>query len=102
MVPGGTLIVGARADDELALLEGVAADPARQARMLTGAEVGEAVPIPTAAVIAGFHGALDLRVDPRSAVAGLAALLRGRSKRPSYWAHRMSTTSSRESCTPPS
>ena len=73
-VPGGTLIVG-RAPDEVALLEAVAADPARQARMLTSAEVGELAPIPTDAVIAGFHSALDLRVDPRAAVAGLAELL---------------------------
>lgn len=73
-VAEGTLIVG-RAPDEVALLEAVAADPARRARMLTSAEVGQAAPIPTDRVIAGFHSSLDLRVDPRSAVAGLAALL---------------------------
>ncbi len=70
----GTLIV-ARAEDEVALLESVAADPGRQARMLTSAEIGDLVPIPTDSVIAGFHSSLDLRVDPRSAVAGLASLL---------------------------
>jgi FAD dependent oxidoreductase TIGR03364 len=84
VVPGGTLIVG-RAPDEVALLEVVAADPARQARMLTSAEVGEAAPIPTAAVIAGFHSPLDLRVDPRSAVAGLAALLEDDPKAHLHW-----------------
>jgi FAD dependent oxidoreductase TIGR03364 len=84
VVPGGTLIVG-RAPDEVALLEVVAADPARQASMLTRAEVGEAAPIPTSAVIAGFHSPLDLRVDPRSAVAGLAALLEDEPKAHLYW-----------------
>lgn len=73
-VPGGTLIV-ARAADELALLEAVAADPARQARMLTSAEVGAVAPIPEAGVIGGFHSAMDVRVNPREAVAGLAVLL---------------------------
>ena len=33
------------------------------------------VPIPTDGLIGGFHGTQDLRVDPRSAVAGLARLL---------------------------
>ena len=83
-VPGGTLIVG-RAADEVALLEAVAGDPAREARMLTGAEVGEAAPIPTEGVLAGFHSALDLRVDPRSAVAGLAGLLEDDPGAHVYW-----------------
>ena len=73
-VPGGTLIV-ARASDEVAVLEAVAADPARHARMLTVAGVGELAPIPTGNVVGGFHSSLDLRVHPREAVAGLAALL---------------------------
>src|ERR1700722_5579980 len=74
VVPGGTLIVG-RAPDEVAVLEAVAADPARESRMLTSAEVAASAPIPADAIIAGFHSSLDLRVDPRSAVAGLAALI---------------------------
>ncbi len=83
-VAGGTLIV-ARAPDEAALLEVVAADPARQARMLTRTEVGALAPIPTDAVIAGFHSGLDLRVDPRSAAAGLAALLEHDADAHVYW-----------------
>ncbi len=84
VVPGGTLIVG-RAPDEVAVLEAVAADPARESRMLTSAEVGEAAPIPVDAIIAGFHSALDLRVDPRSAVAGLAALLEDDADANVFW-----------------
>jgi FAD dependent oxidoreductase TIGR03364 len=70
----GTVIV-ARQEDELALLDEVARDPARQARMLTAAEVGALVPIPTDDLVGGFHGSQDLRVDPRSAAAGLTRLL---------------------------
>lgn len=84
LVPGGTLIVG-RAADEVELLETVAADPAREARMLTAAEVGELAPIPTDAVIAGFHSALDLRVDPREAAAALAGLLEDDRDARVYW-----------------
>lgn len=70
----GTVIV-ARCADELAVLEAVAADPGRHARMLTPSEVAELAPIPTGQLLGGLHIAWDLRVDPRNAVAGLAALL---------------------------
>ncbi len=70
----GTLVV-ARAQDELAVLEGAAANPRRGARMLSAAQAGRLAPIPTADVLGALHGTLDLRVDPRSAVAGLARLL---------------------------
>lgn len=70
----GSVIV-ARADDELAVLESVAADAARHARMLTPAEVASLLPIPTRQVLGGLQCALDLRVDPRTAVAALAAQL---------------------------
>jgi FAD dependent oxidoreductase TIGR03364 len=70
----GTLIA-ARAQDELEVLAGVAADPVRGARMLTAAEVGRLAPLPTDGLAGGLHAGLDLRVDPRGAVAGLAALL---------------------------
>jgi FAD dependent oxidoreductase TIGR03364 len=70
----GTLVV-ARAEDELAVLEGAAANPRRGARMLTAAQAGELAPIPTTEVLGAMHGTLDLRVDPRTAVACLAALL---------------------------
>ena len=43
------------------------------ARMLTAAEVGALVPIPTDGLVGGFHGTQDLRVDPRSAAAGSCA-----------------------------
>ena len=74
MEDAGTVVV-ARHRDELAVLEAVANNPARHARMLTVREVGELAPLPIADVVGGFHAAQDLRVDPRSAVAGLAALL---------------------------
>ena len=70
----GTLVI-ARAEDELSVLEGAAANPRRGARMLTAAEAGELAPIPTGELLGALHGTLDLRVDPRSAVAGLARLL---------------------------
>ncbi len=70
----GTLVV-ARGRDELAVLEAVADDPSRKARMLTVAELAALAPLPTEDVLGGFHGTQDLRVDPRSAVAGLAQLL---------------------------
>jgi FAD dependent oxidoreductase TIGR03364 len=70
----GTVVV-ARQQDELALMEQVAANPARGARMLTASEVGALAPIPVDGLIGGFHGTLDLRADPRTAVAGLARLL---------------------------
>jgi FAD dependent oxidoreductase TIGR03364 len=74
MAQAGTLIV-ARHADELAVLEAVAQDPARRARMLSAREVGEMAPIPTDDVVGGFHASLDVRVDPRAAVTELASLL---------------------------
>jgi FAD dependent oxidoreductase TIGR03364 len=74
MADAGTLIV-ARHSDELAVLEPVAQDPARHARMLSAEEVGALAPIPTDDVVGGFHATQDLRVDPRAAVAGFANLL---------------------------
>jgi FAD dependent oxidoreductase TIGR03364 len=67
----GSILV-ARADDELAVLEAVAADPAREAAMLTARQVTELVPIAEAGIVGGLHCALDLRVNPRAAVAALA------------------------------
>jgi D-hydroxyproline dehydrogenase subunit beta len=72
----GSLVV-ARAEDELAVLEAVAAEPERGARMLTPQQVAELAPIPTDGVMGGLHCALDLRVDPRSAVGRLAGWLEG-------------------------
>jgi FAD dependent oxidoreductase TIGR03364 len=74
IVRSGTLLV-ARAEDELAVLESGSANPRRGARLLTAAEVGALAPIPTGALAGGLHSTLDVRVDPRAAVAGLASLL---------------------------
>jgi FAD dependent oxidoreductase TIGR03364 len=74
LADAGTLIV-ARHSDELAVLEPVAQDPGRHARMLSAEEVGALAPIPTDDVVGGFHATQDLRVDPRAAVAGFANLL---------------------------
>ena len=74
MRDAGTLVV-ARAEDELAVLEGAASNPQRGARILTAAEAGRLAPIPTDGLVGAMHATLDLRVDPRSAVARLAALL---------------------------
>jgi FAD dependent oxidoreductase TIGR03364 len=43
--------------------------------MLSARAAGELAPIPTHELLGAFHGTLDLRVDPRSAVGALAALL---------------------------
>ena len=70
----GTVIV-ARAEDELAVMAGVAADPRRGARMVTARELGALAPVPTRELVGGLHAQLDLRVDPRRAVGALASLL---------------------------
>jgi D-hydroxyproline dehydrogenase subunit beta len=70
----GSLIV-ARADDELALMEEIVSDPARGARIVGPAEVAQLAPIPCDELLGGLHCGLDVRVDPRRAVAALAALL---------------------------
>lgn len=70
----GTVIV-ARAQDELDLMTAIAQDPRRGARIVTAEEIGRLAPIPTAGLLGGLHAGLDLRVDPRRAVAALAALL---------------------------
>ncbi len=70
----GTLIV-ARTSDELDVLAEVAAHPARGARIVTASEVGRLAPIPVSELAGALHARRDLRVDPRRAVAALAALL---------------------------
>lgn len=70
----GTLIV-ARHRDELAVMEAAAAEREQRARMLTADEVAELALVADNGVIGGFHGARDLRVDPRSVTAALARLL---------------------------
>jgi FAD dependent oxidoreductase TIGR03364 len=70
----GTLVL-ARGEDELAVLEGAAANPRRAARLLTAAQAGGLAPIPTDELLGALHCALDLRVDPRQAVAALTRLL---------------------------
>ena len=70
----GTVIV-ARAPDELEVMGQIAADKWRGARLISAEEIGRLVPIPTAGLIGGLHAGLDLRVDPRRAVAALARLL---------------------------
>jgi FAD dependent oxidoreductase TIGR03364 len=74
LVQAGTLVV-ARHEDELAVLEATSRNPARGQRMLTAAQAGALAPIPTGELAGALHGTLDLRLDPRDAVAGLARLL---------------------------
>jgi len=70
----GSLLI-ARADDELAVLEAVASDPAREAVMLSVDEVTTMVPVAATGIVGGMQCRLDLRVDPRAAVAALAQAL---------------------------
>lgn len=74
LVEAGTVLV-ARAEDELAVLEASVGDPRRGARLITPQEVEQTVPVPVGAIVGALHGTLDLRVDPRRAVSGLAATL---------------------------
>lgn len=70
----GTLIV-ARHGDELAVMEEAAAEREQRARLLTPDQVAELAPVSLSGVVGGFHGARDLRVDPRTVSAALARLL---------------------------
>jgi D-hydroxyproline dehydrogenase subunit beta len=74
VVESGSLIV-ARHEDELEVTVGAAKEDRRAARMITPATVAQLAPIPTAELLGGLHARQDLRVDPRRAVARLAALL---------------------------
>ena len=70
----GTLVVAQRRE-ELAVMEGAAANPARNARVVSAAEVGKLAPISLSGVIGGLHASKDLRIEPRTATAALARLL---------------------------
>ncbi len=74
IVESGTVLV-ARSEDELAVLAAGGANPRRRARLLTAAEAGRLVPIPTGGLAGALYSTPDVRVDPRSAVGGLASLL---------------------------
>jgi FAD dependent oxidoreductase TIGR03364 len=74
LVQTGTLLV-ARAEDELAVLETATANPARQSRLLTAQQALALAPLPGEQIIGALHSQLDLRVNPRVAVARLAARL---------------------------
>jgi FAD dependent oxidoreductase TIGR03364 len=74
LVQQGTLLL-ARAEDELAVLETATANAARESRMLTTDEAVALAPLPAKEIIGALHSQLDLRVNPRVAVARLAALL---------------------------
>lgn len=70
----GTVVV-ARHPDELRVMENLCRDERRGAEMVTASEVAKLVPIPTDGLVGGLHARLDYRVNPREAVARLAALL---------------------------
>ena len=74
----GTLLVARHADELAVLEEAAAAAPERGLRLLSRDEVGRLAALPLDAVVGGAVAELDLRVDPRSAVARLAAWLEER------------------------
>jgi len=74
VLEAGTLVL-ARAEDELSVIEGVAANPDRKARVLSGDEIEGLAPIPTDTVVGGLRCELDVRVDPRAAAGTLARML---------------------------
>jgi FAD dependent oxidoreductase TIGR03364 len=57
------------------VLETALANPQRGARMLSASEAARLAPLSTEGIIGALHSSLDLRVDPRAAVAGLADIL---------------------------
>jgi len=70
----GTVLV-ARHADELGVCEELAGDHERHAAVLTREQVLRRVPVAAAGVAGGLWCPLDIRVDQRTAAAGLAALL---------------------------
>jgi FAD dependent oxidoreductase TIGR03364 len=74
VVQGGSLVV-ARERDELAVLEATAADEARGAVVVSAAEAAALAPIPVDDLVGALHARLDVRVDPREAIDGLAGHL---------------------------
>jgi D-hydroxyproline dehydrogenase subunit beta len=74
VLEAGTVIV-ARADDELAVMAGIAQNERRGARVISARELARVAPVPVDGLVGGLHAQRDLRVDPRRAVAALAALL---------------------------
>ena len=70
----GSVIV-ARAEDELAVMRALARDERRGARVIDAGEVADLAPIPTDGLIGALYAPRDVRVNPRDAVAALAALL---------------------------
>lgn len=74
IVEAGSLVI-ARHDDELDVLAGVARDERRGAQLVTAEQVSRLAPLPIDTVRGALHARLDIRVNPRQAVASLAALL---------------------------
>lgn len=74
VLQAGSLVL-ARHDDELEVLAGVAREEERAARLIGPEEAARLAPVPTDGVRGALHATLDLRVDPRQAVARLSALL---------------------------
>lgn len=84
VLESGSLVV-ARHEDELTVLESVARDERRGARMISAGEMASLAPIPADGVIGALHARLDVRVDPRDAVAALASLLPGEDRTRIVW-----------------
>lgn len=88
LVEQGTLLL-ARAPDELAVLETATVNAARESRMLTTDEALNLVPLPGGEIVGALHSRLDLRVNPRVAVARLAALLEADRGATVLWGRRV-------------
>ena len=88
----GTVIV-ARNADELAVMEAAAAERDQRAHILTRDQVSALLPIPSGDLVGGFHGARDLRVDPRRSQLRSHGCWREISRRASSGARRSPTWS---------
>jgi D-hydroxyproline dehydrogenase subunit beta len=74
VLDAGSLLVAHHAD-ELAVIERLALDERRGIKRVRPSDIPALAPIPTDGVLGAMHATLDIRVDPRRAVACLAALL---------------------------
>lgn len=74
VLEAGSLVI-ARHEDELAVMERLARDGRRGARLVTARQATALVPIAPEGIIGALYAQLDLRVDPRRAAAALAAAL---------------------------
>lgn len=94
----GTLVLARHDDEARVLAEFAASRPAEQVRLLSPDEARELTAQPLPGLVAAAHFPLDLRVDPRAAIPGLAAWLASEGVEVRFGTH---VTGISEPATPP-